>query len=263
MIRNVTNTVVLTIVFVLVGAIFLSCVSYMRRQADRAKCQNNLKQIWLGALNFESATGRLPAATVRGSTLPPSKRFGWLKEIIPYIEAQSIYLPRPPDYPWDDSDSRFEAIYPAPVFQCPFLANLRPKSTLYPTSYIGITGLGADAAELPLDDPRAGVFGYDRVLSFPGKTEFRISSLIAVMETTDLRESCISGGPATVRGFESDTRPILGEGGQFGELRSDGACCAFLDGSAHFVHSSIDLRVLKDLATLQGSVRADWPEQDR
>jgi hypothetical protein len=159
------------------------------------------------------------------------------------------------DKPWDDEQNRFAAVYPVRLFQCPLLVDQRPKSKFFPTSYIGIAGLGADAAELPLDDPRAGVFGYDRVLKLNGKTDLRLSSLLAVMETTNMSESCMAGGPPTVRGLEPDT--ALGDGGEFGEFGGDGANCLFLDASVHFLRNSIDIRVLRKMATFNGSAQLE------
>ena len=48
---------------------------------------------------------------------------------------------------------------------CP--ANPTCNDPLLPcvTHYVGVAGVGADAATLPLSDPRAGVFGYDRKTS--------------------------------------------------------------------------------------------------
>jgi len=136
----------------------------------------------------------------------------------------------------------------------------RPVSTLFPTSYVGLTGVGSDAVSLPADDARAGVFGEDRKLSLEmlqelGGTESRL----VILETTCLKDSWISSGPATARGLEFDGEPMIGDGRQFGELGRNGGYGCFADASVRFIASAIDAELLKRMSTLQGGA-VSWPE---
>src|SRR5579862_437393 len=155
------NAIVLTTAIAILVAVTLACVVKARTLSDRAKCQRNLMQIGLGILNYEGAVGCLPAATVRKSGLPPERRLSWLVETAGFLEST-----RPFDWtfnkPWDDEINRSVAVYQMNLYQCPLLAMKPRTSELFPTTYIGISGLEDDAAEVSLDDPRAGVFGYDR-----------------------------------------------------------------------------------------------------
>jgi prepilin-type N-terminal cleavage/methylation domain-containing protein len=76
--------VVIAIIAVLIG-LLLPAVQKVREAAARTTCQNNLKQISLAALNYESANGSLPPGYV-------SRTFvGSLCFLLPYIEQDNVY----------------------------------------------------------------------------------------------------------------------------------------------------------------------------
>jgi uncharacterized protein DUF1559 len=260
MMRPIIQTIVLALVLIVVGGLVLMYSGKARKQADKAKCQNNLKQIALCLHNFASANSYLPSATMRNPNLPREKQLSWYVASLPYLEASALPSEIYGKRAWDDEMNRFAAILDIPVFQCPLQLDYRPESTLFPASYVGVAGVGPDAVSLPVDDARAGIFGYDRKLSLEMLQELGgTDSRLMILETTQLRDSWISGGPATARGLEFDGESVIGKGGQFGELGRDGAYGSFADGSVRFIASSIDADLLKRIATLQGGA-VSWPE---
>ncbi len=89
--------VVIAIIAVLI-ALLLPAVQSAREAARRAQCTNNLKQIALGALNYESANGSLPIGVIMQSDFNYSWScayggFGWTSFalMLPFMEQQTLY----------------------------------------------------------------------------------------------------------------------------------------------------------------------------
>ena len=90
--------VVIAIIAVLI-ALLLPAVQAAREAARRAQCINNLKQIALASLNYESANGcfqasafwGLPNNNAAGALCEPKYGFGPFIPIFPYMEQTPIY----------------------------------------------------------------------------------------------------------------------------------------------------------------------------
>jgi prepilin-type N-terminal cleavage/methylation domain-containing protein/prepilin-type processing-associated H-X9-DG protein len=77
--------VVIAIIAILVG-LLLPAVQKVREAAARATCQNNLKQLALGCMNYESARGTLPPGDSPGGS-----RGTWQVAVLPYVEQQALF----------------------------------------------------------------------------------------------------------------------------------------------------------------------------
>jgi hypothetical protein len=73
----------------------LPAVQAAREAARRAQCCNNLMQMGIAILNYESSHERLPPGVVNNTgpvlDLPKGYHFGWLAQILPYCDQKNIY----------------------------------------------------------------------------------------------------------------------------------------------------------------------------
>jgi len=79
--------VVIAIIGVLMG-LLLPAVQMAREAARRTQCSNNLRNLWLANLNYESARQTLPSGYVRTSG---GAGWGWGARILPYIEQAPLF----------------------------------------------------------------------------------------------------------------------------------------------------------------------------
>ena len=108
--------VVIAIIGILI-ALLLPAVQSSREAARRLSCMNNLKQIGLAVLNFESENGALPP---RCQTSVPYR--GWGPIILPYLEEQPLAKEYQYNLNFWDPGNATAVSTPVTVYCCPSAA---------------------------------------------------------------------------------------------------------------------------------------------
>jgi hypothetical protein len=266
----VTLLIILTILGLIIPAI-----GKVRSVGNATVCRHNMRQIVIACHNYHDDFSGFPKGTISNVDLPAERRFSWLTQIWPYIVG-GISYPRDETKPWDDPvncpprawyykmEGRPEVLMGNVDFlTCPSNRGISDASLPCPTSYVGIAGVGADAAELPLTDRRCGIFGYDRRVSLKDITD-GTSTKMALAEVLD-GGPWSAGGRATVRGLVLSEQPYLGEGGQFASFHRTTSFfgwtadvhIAFADCSVRRFAPNVSPKVFEALATIAGGERVD------
>ncbi len=84
--------VVIAIIGILIGML-LPAVQAAREAARRTVCANNMRQIGLALLNFESGSQQFPAGwLLEDSTDPLSPSgWGWSAQVLPFLESNNVF----------------------------------------------------------------------------------------------------------------------------------------------------------------------------
>jgi prepilin-type processing-associated H-X9-DG protein len=261
---RIPNIVVLVAILLVGGGLVLVGVLRVREAASQIECVNHLKVLGFSVHNYADQLGRFPSATVPEKSLPPERRLSWLVEMPPYVEA-GPRLPFDKTKPWDaeenmphwyryqDKEGQQTENYLGdyPYWFCPSNPNQAAPGTPSLTHYVGIAGLGREAASRPIDGPDIGFFGYDRLLRH--KDFMRgPSDTLMVVETRLDNGPWTAGGYPTVRGLDPDGPPYLGKDGQFGGTHRGGVNTLFADASVRFLSEDTSPRVFAEMAKVAG-----------
>ncbi|MEM8733669.1 MAG: DUF1559 domain-containing protein [Planctomycetota bacterium] len=112
---------------ILVG-LMLPAVQAAREAARRMQCQNNMRQVALALLNYETTYGSFPPAyTVDADGQP---LHSWRTLILPYMEQKNLYDQIDLSKPWDDPVNQPFNDLTIMTYVCPSTA-LPPGKTTY------------------------------------------------------------------------------------------------------------------------------------
>lgn len=223
--------------------------------------------------------GRYPPAALKrtgGTRLDqqPYNRMSWLSALLPYLGHDALYQKIEFDGSWREPRNWLAARTIVPQFLDPQYPDHTRFATppgvgveMAATHFVGIAGVGLDAAEYSRNDPaylaKRGVFSYDGAATIAeiGKGRGLSNTAVAIQIPHDGLTGVapwIAGGGGTVRGVpESNSiapfvlstdrngRPIQYKGKR-------GTHVFMADGSVRFVTDKVSDDVFKAMATING-----------
>lgn len=219
----------------------------------REGCTNNLRLLGTACNRYrDHHDEHFPPGTVLNASLPPERCLSWEAAIVPFLMEGRTAGKR-----WQKlaEDIAFEEAWDAPAnvaqrrnvapFLCPAFARGLAPDQVGLSAYVGVAGLGDDAARLPLTNPRAGCFGYDRLLK-PDDILARLDATMMSLETQQDNGCWMAGGSPTLRGVERKRERYIGGEQPFGGLHREGVNVLWADGSVHIVSEGVAAKVFRD-----------------
>lgn len=283
--------VVITIIGILVS-LLLPAVQAARQAARRTQCQNNLKQISLAMLNYESSNRTLPSGglddTNRGN------RMGWSVLILPYIEQGNLADRLDYNRSYLDTNNKRVAMHAISLFHCP--SQVEQKSVLarifgstservdgqdpYTIHYYGVAGpKGANpntGGQYRIEGSGScGGFAKDGPLhrnsrvGFGGIRDGSSSTMLIgeiSWDNAQMYRIWTRGCDTRGCGWSASCKNVVNAPNMksytqfnvdfndisFGSEHPGGVHFAFCDGSVHFISDQIDLGVYKATASRNG-----------
>lgn len=113
----------------LLVALLLPAQRTAREPARRAQCVNNLKQIALGLLNYQSTFGEFPPAYTADDE--GNRLHSWRTMILPYIEQVGLHKRVDFGRPWNDPANKAALDTVVPVYVCPSFAGPANHTTYF------------------------------------------------------------------------------------------------------------------------------------
>jgi len=272
--RGITVINLLIVGVVLLGllSLLVPAINNTRRAAARMSCSNNLRQLGMGIDNYRDTHDQYPSGTVPDTTLPPDERLNFHVQVLPYIEQHNLFKALNLKEPWDSPTNMKHAPSGGGchgIYRCPDWSQERGYGTgkhasggISVTNYVGVAGVGAEAASRPAKAPDIGMFGYDRTLKNKDVKD-GLAHTMMLIETGHEVGPWLRGGPSTVRGIEPTGGQLTGDGLPFGGTHFRQAWifasprpAAFhillADGSVREAKNAIDPAILAALATIAG-----------
>ncbi len=241
---------------VLVGMVII-WVNQARLASQMAQCGNNLKALGLNLHSYHDVHRKLPQGWVVNDGLPLDKKLGIFFRLFPFVGSRMDLAGHFPDErkAWDAGENRYLAEDLDPIPGCPAIPNRHNNFTL--ATYVGLAGVGKDAAYLPAGAPRIGVFGYDRQLTFADIKD-GTENTVAFAETATENGPWLSAGRATLRSLEGNV--YLGQEASFSTNHRSSwwvgtpvLHMGFVDGSVRSFSYSLSPEVFEALVTVAAS----------
>lgn len=201
---------------------------------------------------FREETGVFPAGTVAEEGLAVPDRFSWLAKL-----AAAGELSGPPpmwDRSWRDPLNDRFVRRRVPEFLNPQVDQLAGADRYPATHFVGVAGVGEDAADLPAGHPRAGIFGHDRQVKVEDVRD-GTSNTMLVAGVDGRLGAWAAGGEPTVRSFNRE--PYVNGPDGFGGGDGESVPVLMADGSVRRLSPKTDPQVIRRMAAMADGLPLD------
>ncbi len=217
--------------------------------AARTVDQDNQRRLITGLNGYAKAEKHYPPGVAGGALLAPETRLSWIATMLPYLDRADWQRQLEFGYPWNGPQNREITAQQLPEVVNPAVGPQQSEAGFPVTHYVGVAGVGPDAARLGPDDPRAGVFGFRHSVR-PEEIADGASNTIAIAGVTGDAGPWAAGGRATVRAFTQ--KPYVNGPDGFGSGQPNGMLVTMADGSVRFISKDVAPEVIEQLATVSG-----------
>ena len=179
------------------------------------------------------------------SGIAPAERFSWIARIESQVGAHHGLVDW--SQSWQDPVNERFVRRRLPAFQNPAIEQAVGEDGYPASHFAGITGVGPDAAFIPKDHPRAGIFGKDRKTRIEDIRDGLAQTMLVAGVRNGLG-SWARAGAATTRSFS--TEPYINGPDGFGTGQLDGMFVLMADGSIKFLSRDVDPAVVRHMAAM-------------
>lgn len=255
--------VVVSVISILIS-LLLPAVQQAREAARRVSCTNNLHQLQLGAVSFESAIGCFPNGTVDDRALA----WGTSSLLLPYLEAEGLSTQQLRQSCLSLTDIP-SVTTPVSTLSCPsdprsgILLPFPYENVNLPTlSYVGVSGSSSFFENSPIWEGNGMFFTKSRVRMKEIKDGTSKTLLFGERRVLNDQETnlpiwsyCHCNGQSG-RQFNATTAPINSSECRncFSSWHAEGAHFSFVDGHVEFLDDGLELAVLQKLASRRESL---------
>ncbi len=225
-----------------------------RLAAARTVDQRNQTSLLEAMEGHRRKEGAYPPGAAGAALLPAETRLSWMAALLPYYGRFDWHRELKFGRPWNDAENQPVSRRPLDTAINPALGFSTTPAGFPVTHYVGVAGLGNDAAQLDAKNPRAGVFGDSRRMRLDDLAD-GASNTIAIAGVSGNLGPWASGGNATVRPFTA--KPYIDGPDGFGSGQSQGLLVGMADGSVRWISKDIDPSVLEALVTANGHESVD------
>jgi uncharacterized protein (TIGR03067 family) len=191
----------------------------LKGHADMAVNRSRVHDLAMALQAFLKDKGRFPQGTLpradsteRGIPWRPDQRLSWAAELLPFFGEEYREWSPITDAGWNENKNLSVARRLVPHLLSVRGPSPAPLYIHYPgvegilgaTHFVGIAGVGLDAADYDNTNPKRGIFGYDRITKKEDVKDGLASTIALLQVPGDHKSPWLAGGGATVRGVSDD-----------------------------------------------------------